>query len=227
MNSTVFVISSGNEEWITIKNLTGFFSKKLDGCVFVSIGKSNSTLAVDAEICELIGSTLHLIPTSEEERNYMNTFKSIFNGNDVSHIIPECSLMSNRMIDGESIKVHDIDNSFYSIRNIGHVDICKIDSDNYGRSAIFNLLDAGYRPSIIMISFKYSPDDSISSQITAGHIQNTGYILLGRHKDTYVYYFVDDCLYDYCRWSQPSHKNPLMIELTSQIKELIAAENTK
>ncbi len=224
MNSTVSVIGDENERWVTIKNLTSFFSKKLDGCSFVSIGKSNSSLAVDAEISETIGGYMHLIPTTEEELNYMNAFKSIFDGNNVSDIIANYTSISNRLIDSDLIKVHSIDNSFYSLRDIGHIDICKVDSDIYGRSAIFNILDAGYRPSIIMTCFKSSPDDSVSTQITAGHIQNTGYILLGRHNNTYVYYFVDDCLYDYCNWSHSTHKNPLMIELTSQIRELIAAE---
>lgn len=227
MNSTVSVIGNEAEQWVTIKNLTGFFSNKLDGCIFVSIGKSNSSLIVDAEISEMIGGYLYLIPTTEEEYCYMNAFKSIFNGDEISYNIPDKELISNRMIDSDLIKVNNVDNSFHTIREIGHIDICKIDSDTYGRSAIFNILDAGYRPSIIMVYFKSSPDDNIASQITAGHIQNTGYILLGKHNNTYVYYFVDDCIYDYCRWSRPTHKNPLMIELTSQIKELIAAEKIK
>jgi hypothetical protein len=66
MNSTVSVIGNEAEQWVTIKNLTGFFSNKLDGCIFVSIGKSNSSLIVDAEISEMIGGYLYLIPTTEE-----------------------------------------------------------------------------------------------------------------------------------------------------------------
>lgn len=225
MNSTVSVIGEGEHAWITMKNLPGFFSKKIDGCNFVSIGTNPQSISVDAEIIESIGGYLHFIPTSSNEKQLMNDFKSILDGNtNISH---DLELISNRMIDTEYIKIHEIDNSFYSIRDIEHIDICKIDSDKYGKSAVFNIFDAGFRPSILMIRFKLSPDEDTSTQITAGHIQNMGYILLGKYHTTYLYYFVDDCLYDYCKWSEPKHKNPLMIELTLQIKELIAAETRK
>ena len=53
--------------------------------------------------------------------------------------------------------------------------------------------------------------------ICAGHIQTTGYRLIGQQDNWFLYIFIDDCMYESCSWARTDVNNPLFEEYKSFI----------
>ena len=119
--------------------------------------------------------------------------------------------------------------------NITRVDILKIDTafsaPGLERSILAAVLNAGYRPSIILVRWTSMPDTELSATIAAGHLQNSGYALLGKEDDKFLYYFSDEDLYQICSWEGVSTRNPITTEIlnaakTMQSREVAASTST-
>jgi len=105
------------------------------------------------------------------------------------------------------------------------IDILKIDMQNGNeRGILYSVLDAGFRPSTLLIHWSTSPDTDMPTRMVAGHLQNCGYILIRKEANKFLYYFIDSDMYSICSWENTSVINPLINELIDQLKA--AAEPT-
>lgn len=191
MASHFYLFGSNSDKWPLMKNLGGFFQKKADSVIFTTFGKAEMDFEI--AIFEKTGGELYIFDTPYGEKLIA----------DASHED------SPYMVNGEDIK--NVDRSY--LRKLEKVDICKIDTDSITtRMTIYEILDAGFRPGILLVRFLDSPDTNVSSQLVAGHLQNCGYSLMGIHEDKYLYYFTDNCLYDYCSWTGVGIENPIITE---------------
>ena len=109
--------------------------------------------------------------------------------------------------------------------NLTRIDILKIDTafsaPGLERSILAAVLNAGYRPAIILVRWTSMPDTELSATIAAGHLQNSGYALLGKEENKFLYYFSDEDLYQICSWEGVTTSNPITTEILAAAKKTI------
>ena len=102
------------------------------------------------------------------------------------------------------------------------IDILKIDAKaewpGLEKSIVAAVLDAGYRPCILLVNWSDAPDVDLSTTLAAGHLQNSGYRLYGKEGTKFLYYFSDNDLYQLCSWEDDKVANPLLNELARQLR---------
>jgi len=105
------------------------------------------------------------------------------------------------------------------------IDILKIDmGDGKERAILYAALDAGFRPSTLLVNWSVAPDADMPTKMAAGHLQNCGYVLIRKEATKFLYYFVDSDLYSACSWENANVVNPLVDELVNQVKAAMAPE---
>jgi len=225
-SSPLYLTGSPEDQWPCIRNIAQTFQKKLDSANIVSIGAAN--LEMDAQIVEKVGGYWHIFCTDASEENNVAQLMRGLKG-DTANLDERFVQISKKFIDPDLIRQYTVDQSrnYDQFQSIESADILKIDSltQKQNRLALFQALDRGFRPSFIFVRFTESPDANVPTQLMAGHLQNCGYILIGVHENKYVYYFNNDCLYDYARFSEPHPRNPIMDEILSQIRAQIKSTN--
>jgi len=85
------------------------------------------------------------------------------------------------------------------------------------RSVLFQLLDEGFRPGLILMKWGQDVDDHYPTAYMAGHLQNSGYCLAKEANGYYLYYFNDSPLYDTVSWKSEGYQNPILGNLIEQI----------
>lgn len=105
--------------------------------------------------------------------------------------------------------------------DITRIDILKIDAKSewpgLEKNILAAVLDAGYRPCIVLVNWSEAPDVDLSTTLAAGHLQNSGYRLYGKEGTKFLYYFSDNDLYQLCSWEDTKAANPLVNELARQL----------
>ncbi len=108
--------------------------------------------------------------------------------------------------------------------DMGRIDILKLDTETNApgleRAIIPAILNAGYRPSVILVKWHGRPDVDLSYTIAAGHLQNCGYTLMSKIDNKFLYYFNDNDLYQLCSWEDESCMNPLLHEIAKSARGL-------
>jgi hypothetical protein len=106
--------------------------------------------------------------------------------------------------------------------NSVRVDILKIDtvasSPGLERPILYSMLDAGFRPSLVLVRWSQMPDYDLSTTLAAGHLQNCGYSLIGKIDDKFLYYFTDEDIYQICSWEGITSNNPITMEIIKAAK---------
>ena len=101
--------------------------------------------------------------------------------------------------------------------DIGRIDILKLDTvaaaPGLEKAILGSVLNAGFRPGVIMVNWSKMPDVDLSTTIAAGHLQNCGYRLMGKMDGKFLYYFTDGDLYQLCSWEVTTCQNPLLNEI--------------
>lgn len=95
------------------------------------------------------------------------------------------------------------------------IDLCKIDYDDFNTSIVHAILNAGYRPGILLIHWNKHPDNFTDTMLTAGHLQSSGYRLVGNEGNWFLYLFTDNCIYETCSWARTDVDNPMIEEIKS------------
>ena len=107
--------------------------------------------------------------------------------------------------------------------NIVRIDVLKVDTvaaaPGLERAIIGAVLNAGFRPAIVLVHWSESPDVGLATTVAAGNLQNCGYRLMSVVNKKFLYYFTDDDLYQLCSWELTTCQNPLMQELVSATKD--------
>jgi len=238
---TTLLGAKGSEPFPCIEDLFALYQRKGIRTVFFSIGASKSALA-DLEIAESIGCPINIICETEaasknwmEVRDVLKTHKAVAEplsaefsaGAETKWILPKNVRIFSELVAGnlratveaacEAMKVPE-----------ARIDILKIDcSAAPGRQALYEVMDAGFRPALIMIHWSESPDASPPTKIAAGNLQNCGYLLLKKEGLKYLYYFVDNDMYTTCSWELEGVVNPMVDgivnEVLLQVREQAAA----
>ena len=103
------------------------------------------------------------------------------------------------------------------------IDLLKLDccsvAPGLERALLSAILDAGFRPSLLLIKWSVSPDSDIATTSIAGHLQNTGYHILSKHETKYLYYFNDNDLYQTCSWEGTGPVHPIVQSIVSTLRE--------
>lgn len=106
--------------------------------------------------------------------------------------------------------------------NANRIDILKIDTvasaPGFEKGLLAALLSAGYRPSIILVRWSQMPDVELSTTLAAGHLQNSGYSLIGKIDNKFLYYYTDEDLYQFCSWEGIVAVNPIVTEIVNAAK---------
>jgi len=106
--------------------------------------------------------------------------------------------------------------------NANRIDILKIDTSasapGLERGLLAAVLSAGYRPSLILVNWSKMPDIDLSTTLAAGHLQNSGYLLLAKIDSKFLYYFSDEDLYQICSWEGIVQNNPIVTEIVAASK---------
>ncbi len=92
------------------------------------------------------------------------------------------------------------------------VDFCKIDYPEIDCHLVYQILQKGYRPGLFLIHWTKSPDENTETMLAAGHLQTCGYRLLGIENGYYLYFFIDECMYEMCSWLRTDTPNPMFDE---------------
>lgn len=103
----------------------------------------------------------------------------------------------------------------------GRIDILKIDAKQewpgLEKSIISAVLDAGYRPGLLLVNWSSKPDEDLSTTLAAGHLQNAGYKLCGKDDTRFLYFFTDNDIYQTCSWEDTTVSNPVVNEIGQQV----------
>ena len=101
--------------------------------------------------------------------------------------------------------------------NITRIDILKIDTcaaaPGLEKGVIGAVLNAGFRPAIVIVNWSARPDVDLATTVAAGNLQNCGYSLVSKLGNKFLYYFTDSDMYQVCSWEMTSCPNPLMNEI--------------
>jgi hypothetical protein len=97
------------------------------------------------------------------------------------------------------------------------IDFLKVDYDIFNTQIIYTVINSGYRPGIILMNWSNHPDNYTDSMLCAGHLQNTGYRLIGQKGSWFLYLFMDDCIYEMCSWARIDVSNPFLEDYKSFI----------
>lgn len=107
------------------------------------------------------------------------------------------------------------------------IDILKIDTTQSApgleKAILPALLSAGTRPGLILVNWAASPDSDLSSTLAAGHLQTCGYHLVSKIDNKFLYYFVDNNLYEICSWEDTRAQNPMMQTLINEAGRAVRA----
>ena len=222
----------GSDPFPCIKSVYDFFMRKGIRTVFFSIGSSPSCLP-ELEIAEQIGCPVHIIYTTEtqikewdEVKECLKTHKMADNPlstfsekSQDKWVLPKNIRLLSEWKSGNIFSVvQDACKSMKLSEDDTRIDILKIDVNGGGeRRALYEVLDAGFRPALIIIRWENGPDSHPGVKVAAGNLQNCGYVLMKRVENKYLYLFVDNDMYSTCSWELEGAINPMVDAIAHQI----------
>lgn len=95
------------------------------------------------------------------------------------------------------------------------------------RKIIYQLLDEGFRPSLLLVKWSHDVDEHYSTAYCAGHLHNSGYSLIALENDYFLYKFTDEVIYDTMSYKTVSLRNPVLSNLTAQIMDSLRLNSLK
>lgn len=233
-----------NDKWPILENLWNFYEKKGIKTVFFSVGSSEKAFA-DLDIAETLGCPIHIFEVRESAVNGWNEVQQILKSRkspdsplpfsekvDTKWVLPKNIRIQN-VLPGAFSGTMEIESTSYPVQSWEkciktatgsmnleeqRIDILKISMGlGLERPLLFSLLDTGFRPGILLIDWSESPDSSLFTTLCAGHLQNSGYTLLAKHGNHYLYFFYDRSVYELCSWEQNNVENPLVAEIVKAV----------
>ena len=219
-----------------VRNLWDFFSSKGSKVVFFSLGESQSP-NVELHFSENLGCKIHIFdPRPEGASNWEDVCNVLKNRKLLETTTSFAKSALKRWVLPTNIVYHpwiphfqqgdeNLKTTVESIcSQIGEnrIDILKVNITDQTVASLYAMLHYGYRPGLLLVSWQTSPDASTETTLLAGHIQTTGYALMYREKNNYLYFFNDKCAYELCSWENYVVENPLV----SKIFQLANEEKT-
>jgi hypothetical protein len=230
---TTLLHEKGGDPFPCIKDLYMIFQKKGIRTVFLSVGASPSCIP-ELEIAETIGCPVNIICANDSEvaawdevkdclkthRPATEPLSTFSEGSDKKWVLSKNirvvaaewksgTILSSMKEVCKTMSISDDDT---------RIDILKIDmSEGAGRLALYEILDAGFRPAVIMIRWAEEPDSHPGVRVAAGNLQNCGYVLVKKEGLKYLYYYVDNDMYATCSWELEGSVNPMVDAVVQEV----------
>jgi hypothetical protein len=239
-------IGSKEEPWPMVENPWDFFSEKGTKTVFLSIGTGSSCLP-ELDFCETLGCPVLKLDTPEVSQAW-DDVKEVLKVRKITDATSEFAKPAARKwvlpknihtescvpgfytgsvaIDGKDIPVKPwFEVVQAQCKRMGlpedqvRLDVLKIDNSPFESSLLESLWQSGFRPSLLLLNWTSSPDSSLNTLLSAGHLQMLGYALIAKEGTRYLYYFTDVNYYETCSWETPAKRfeNPLMKNMAQSI----------
>ncbi len=233
-------VGLGNDDWPILENLWNFYEKKGIKTVFFSVGSSERAMA-DLEIAETLGCPLHIFEVRKEGLTGWSEVQQILKSRKNPDIpLPFSENVNTKWVLPKNIRVQEaIPGPFSGTMEVSDVsypllswdacvqkatstmnlnepriDILKVSLGlGLEKSLVYSLLDTPYRPGLLLIEWTQSPDSDLFTTLSAGHLQNSGYTLLAKKGNHFLYFYNDRCMYEVCSWEQNNVDNPLVAEI--------------
>ena len=219
-----------------------FFSLKGIKTVFISLGTSSSPLAeleiaetlgcplniveYNSEKIELWNKVTNILKTRKDSEETTCDFtnevvnkwvlpKNIRVTQKLPYFFNGSIELSGNVV--ETVSFNNYVESVCSSMNISsenaRIDILNIQLGNeLEQSVLYAFLNNCYRPGFIIVNYTNNPDSNLLSTMLAGHLQNTGYTLIGIEDSKFLYTYNDNNAYEYCSYEQKYLDNPLIEE---------------
>jgi hypothetical protein len=224
-------IGSPSRPFPFLKDIWNFFLEKGSQTVFFSVGSSESPLA-ELEIGESLGCPIHMFEPSAENQKAWEDVKTLLKTRKTDETTSEfAKVAAKKWVLAKNIHIHS-GLPFFSSGKLGdtslftveeslaksgqsnlRVDLLKVDLRGQEDTVLSGLLSPGFRPSLILVNWSESPNESYKTMIAAGNLTMIGYTLLGRIENRCLYYFTGMSLYETTDWYTPNCKNPLLVTL--------------
>ena len=203
-----------------LRDIWGFFSMKGVKTVFVSVNPNNS-FRLDLEICENLGCPIRIFTDSNEiEEKWAVIAKTLksrkideadkdkqwLEGIQKKWILPKNLIVKNVASSNWNTVITEIKQG-----SEPRIDLLKVEAyDESERMLLYSMMDSGFRPGILLVKYTVDPDANVPAMLVAGHLQMSGYRLLGSKDNWFLYVYTDICFYDSCSWRDDSIQNPLV-----------------
>jgi hypothetical protein len=238
-----FIGEKGSNPLQILDKLWEFYSQKGIKTVFVSLGTSTSPLA-ELEIGEILGCPIHIVEPSDSKRELWNTVFEILKSRkrqltdentftqevENKWVLPKKVRVSNKLpfffngsleLSGNVLETLDWNTYIEDIcknMNISpRVDILNIQLGSLEESVLYSFTNTCFRPGLIMISYTNTPDTNLLTTQAAGHLQNIGYQLIGKHENNFLYLYNDKNVYEYASYENKNVENPLLSEILKSV----------
>jgi len=247
-------VGAAKDAFPMMSEFSEMFSEKGIRTVFFSIGSSKSPLA-DLEISEAIGCPVNIFPLEESDaenwravgpclKDRTASASPFLEGVDKVWVLPKNIRLRESLPwwENGSIRIDGVEKTTRKVENVvsevcadvkvkngeQRIDILKIDTGRHMEAGFIGaILNSGFRPGIVLVNWTETPDSNTSTTIAAGHLQNCGYVLLGKEGNKYLYYYVDDDLYITCSWENITMLNPIVSEIIRAYKDKVVRDKTK
>jgi hypothetical protein len=100
-------------------------------------------------------------------------------------------------------------------------------SEGSERQLLYSILDSGFRPSLILVKWKYDLDEHIATAHSAGYLIASGYTLVSLENGYALYHFRDTPLFDICSMKTISITNPILDTIIDSFNSKIEQEKSK
>lgn len=245
---TILLGSNTNDPFPCIEHIIELFSKKNIKTIFASIGTSRSCIAdleisetlgcpifiapgFDSKKWKALENYIKETPLNTDYLS--DTSDSFFTGLQDKWVLPRNIRIQEAIpwwtsgsinAETETVKTTVFTewvSSICSTMNIDELrlDIIKVDlPDGLERGVLLSMLDAGFRPAVILVNWLHSPDTDVSTTLSAGHLQNCGYNLLRIESTKCLYFYSNQDTYMMNSWENTDVPNPMIAELFKVFK---------
>jgi hypothetical protein len=236
------LFSKAGESFPLMKKIATFYTPRSKNITAWSLGLR--TGGVELTLAEEIGCKVHIFDARPESattfaklqdllgnHNYRPTDPDWCESVSKSTVTPERLLFSSTLpsfytgqidVSGQRIQVKAMDTE-----DQPRVDFCKVDYPELETMLLYSILNRGYRPGLLLIRWNHNPDEFTETMLAAGHLQNTGYRLVGIENGYFLYLFCDDCYYEICSWQRTDVGNPMYEELKKGFLNFLSLPKTE
>ena len=204
LNISLTKIGSAENPFPMIANVWDFFIAKGIKTVFYSVGTTESPLA-ELDFAEMIGCPVHIFESNEDKCKQWSAIQEILKVRKVQEDTdPYVKESLKKWVLPRNIHTHlysSMDEIVESIPKVcgesdAHIDLLKISLHGQEISILNRVLEKGYRPSLLLVTWTEKPDTGFLSMCAAGHLCMLGYYLVGKEGNNFLYYFGDVNYYE-------------------------------
>jgi hypothetical protein len=226
------IIQDDTLEYPILKQLFTFFSKNIQNLVIWSVGFHKG--GFECEVADMLNCKIQIFDARPASKSmYEKVSRILTNHRPDTNDDPWFEKLSKYFIQNDAFSFSSVIPGFHtgafdlsgqptqtfalSTETISKVDFLKIDYPEYEKQILYAILNAGYRPGLICIHWDKNPDEFTPSMLAAGHLQTCGYTLVAFKGNSFLYRFIDDCIYEMCSWCRTDCNHPLLEEYKQQV----------